>query len=151
MSLMTGHVDDDRHRQWPPSINARAILNHCLTIGLAGCDDRVSVMAAHRPDVCGSKDREDHSRATGGKRFPSYPRQSSPHPISCDGGARHGRVVTNAVRSPVRPATRWMWVVSMDSARLIAGKMVVSQRGSIDVPVPGRAEDECTGTGCLYA
>jgi hypothetical protein len=22
-------------------------------------------------------------------------------------GARHGRVVTNAVRSPVRPATRW--------------------------------------------
>ncbi len=32
-------------------------------------------------------------------------------------GARHGRVVTTAVRRPVRPATRWMRVVSMASAR----------------------------------
>jgi hypothetical protein len=34
---------------------------------------------------------------------------------------RHGRVVTNAVRSPVRPATRWRRVVSRASARVSAG------------------------------
>jgi hypothetical protein len=33
------------------------------------------------------------------------------------GGARHGRAVTHAVRSPVRPAMRGMRVVSMASAR----------------------------------
>ena len=52
-------------------------------------------------------------------------------------GARNGRVVTNAVRSPVRPATLWMRVVSMASARVIAGRMVVSRRASIDLPAPG--------------
>jgi hypothetical protein len=39
-----------------------------------------------------------------------------------------------AVRSPVRPATRWIRVVSMASASVIAGRMVVSRRASIDVP-----------------
>ena len=48
-------------------------------------------------------------------------------------GARHGRVVTNAVRSPVRPATRWMRVVSMASARVIVGRMVVRRRANIPV------------------
>ena len=52
-------------------------------------------------------------------------------------GARHGRVVTNAVRSPVRPATRWIRVVSRASARVIAGRIVVSRRASIDLPAPG--------------
>jgi hypothetical protein len=41
------------------------------------------------------------------------------------------------VRSPVRPATRWIRVVSIASARVIAGRMVVSRRASIDVPAPG--------------
>jgi hypothetical protein len=36
-----------------------------------------------------------------------------------------------------RPATRWIRVVSMASARVIAGRMVVSRRASIDVPAPG--------------
>jgi hypothetical protein len=49
-------------------------------------------------------------------------------------GARHGRVVTKVVRSPVRPATLWMRVVSMASARVIAGRMVVSRRASMDLP-----------------
>jgi hypothetical protein len=40
--------------------------------------------------------------------------------------ARHGRVVTNAVRSPVRPATRCMWEVSIASGRVIASRMVVA-------------------------
>ena len=40
-------------------------------------------------------------------------------------GARNGRVVTHAVRSPVRSATRWIRVVSMASARVIARTMVV--------------------------
>ena len=35
-------------------------------------------------------------------------------------GAGKGRVVTNAVRLPVRPATLWIRVVSMASARVIA-------------------------------
>ena len=48
------------------------------------------------------------------------------------------RVVTNAVRSPVRPATRWMRVVSMALAKVIAGRVVVRRRASIDWPVPGR-------------
>ena len=52
-------------------------------------------------------------------------------------GGRHGRVVTTAVRSPVRPATRWMRVVSRASARVMAGKIVVSRRASIDLPAPG--------------
>jgi hypothetical protein len=36
---------------------------------------------------------------------------------------RHGRVVTTAVRAPVRPATRWRRGVSKASARGIAGRM----------------------------
>jgi hypothetical protein len=31
-------------------------------------------------------------------------------------GARNGRVVTNAVRSPVRPATQWIQIVLRTSA-----------------------------------
>src|SRR5262245_39819652 len=49
-------------------------------------------------------------------------------------GARNGRVVTKAVRSPVRPATLWIRMVSMVSARVIAGGMVVSRRASLDWP-----------------
>jgi hypothetical protein len=52
-------------------------------------------------------------------------------------GARQGRVVTHAVRSPVRPTMRWIRVVSMASARVIAGRMVVRRRASIDLPAPG--------------
>jgi hypothetical protein len=48
-----------------------------------------------------------------------------------------GRVVTHAVRSPVRLATRWIRVVSIASARVIAGRMVVSRRASIDFAAPG--------------
>jgi hypothetical protein len=39
------------------------------------------------------------------------------------------------MRAPVRPATLWMHVVSMASARLMAGRMVVSRRASIDFPI----------------
>jgi hypothetical protein len=52
-------------------------------------------------------------------------------------GARKGRVVTTAVQAPVRPATRWMRVVSRASGRAIAGRIVVSRRASIDMPAPG--------------
>ena len=48
-----------------------------------------------------------------------------------------GSAVTNAVRAPVRPATRWRRVVATASASGIAGKMVVSRRASIDFPAPG--------------
>src|SRR4029450_9924427 len=61
-------------------------------------------------------------------------------------GARHGRAVTHAVRAPVRPATRWIRVVSMASARVIAGRMVVSRRASIDLAAPGGP-----GKGRLWA
>jgi hypothetical protein len=43
----------------------------------------------------------------------------------------------DAVRSPVRPATRWMRVVSRASAKVIAGRMVVSRYASTDLPAPG--------------
>jgi hypothetical protein len=61
-------------------------------------------------------------------------------------GGRNGRVVTNAVRAPVRPATRWMRVVSMASARVIAGRMVVSRRASLDFPTPGGPRRRRFGT-----
>jgi hypothetical protein len=41
--------------------------------------------------------------------------------------------MTNAVRAPVRPATRWMQVVSRASGRGIAGRMVVSRLISLEV------------------
>jgi hypothetical protein len=51
-------------------------------------------------------------------------------------GARQGRVVTTAVRSPVRPATWGRRVVSRASGRGIAGTTVVQQRASLDCPAP---------------
>jgi transposase len=41
----------------------------------------------------------------------------------------------NAVRSPVRPATRGMRVVPMASGRVIAGSLVVSRRAAEVLPV----------------
>lgn len=54
----------------------------------------------------------------------------------------NGRVVTMAVRAPVRRATRWMGVVSSASARRMAGGTVVSRRSSLDFPAPGRVSSE---------
>jgi hypothetical protein len=51
-------------------------------------------------------------------------------------GAYHDTAV-KAVRSPVRPATRRMPVVSMASASVIAGGMAGRRRASLDVPAPG--------------
>ena len=51
-------------------------------------------------------------------------------------GAPHGCLVTNAVRPPVRWATRLIRVVSMAAARVIAGRMVVSRRASLTAKVP---------------
>jgi hypothetical protein len=51
-------------------------------------------------------------------------------------GARNGSIVTNVVQPLVRSATWWMRVVSMASARVMAGKVGVRRRASIDVPVP---------------
>ena len=45
-----------------------------------------------------------------------------------------GAMVTTVVRSPVKPAMRGMRKVSMASARLIAGRMVVSRRLRLHVP-----------------
>ena len=52
-----------------------------------------------------------------------------------------GGFVTTAVRAPVRPAMLWMRVASIASAKVIAGRMVVSLRASIDLP-PRRAKRE---------
>jgi hypothetical protein len=38
------------------------------------------------------------------------------------------------VNRPVRPATRWMRVVSMASASVMPGRIVVRRRASIDSP-----------------
>jgi hypothetical protein len=89
-----------------------------------------------------------HSGYASKKRTPWWASDTSPGIGTCPPpispasemvwwGARHGRVVTHAVRSPVTPATRWIRVVSMASARVIAGRMVVRRRASIDLPAPG--------------
>jgi hypothetical protein len=49
----------------------------------------------------------------------------------------HGRVVTNAVRAPMRPATRWMFVVLRASGTGISSRIVVRGRASIDWPANG--------------
>jgi hypothetical protein len=45
--------------------------------------------------------------------------------------------MTSAVQAPVRPSTRWMRVVSIASARIISGRMIVRRRASLDVPALG--------------
>jgi hypothetical protein len=47
----------------------------------------------------------------------------------------------------VRPATLWMRVVSMASARVMAGRMVVGRRAGRDVP----AVDYTFGRGLRYS
>jgi hypothetical protein len=65
------------------------------------------------------------------------PHRSAPHPRWYGGARETGRLVTRVVRPPVKRATLWMRVVSRASARVIAGKIVVSRRASIDLPAPG--------------
>jgi hypothetical protein len=65
------------------------------------------------------------------------PRRLGPHSASRV-GARHERVVTNAGRSLVRPEMRWMRMVWIASARVIAGRMLVRRWSRIDCPAPGR-------------
>jgi hypothetical protein len=55
-------------------------------------------------------------------------------------------VVTNALHSAVRPATRWMRVVSRASARVMSGRMVVNRRASIHVPAPGAPKEALGST-----
>jgi hypothetical protein len=43
----------------------------------------------------------------------------------------------DGMRPVVRPATRWIRVVSSASAGLIAGRMVARRRASLDFPAPG--------------
>lgn len=60
-----------------------------------------------------------------------------PWPSRWDGGRRgRGARVIKAMCPPVRPAVRWMRVVSGDSERVISGRMVVRRRASIDFSSP---------------
>ena len=52
-------------------------------------------------------------------------------------GARNGRVVMQEVRPPVRPAIRWIRVVSLGAANFLSGRMVVRQSASFDLPALG--------------
>jgi hypothetical protein len=70
-------------------------------------------------------------------RHRPMPAPNQPHIRDCLMRARDGRVVANVVRAPVRPATQLTLMVSMASATLISGKVVVTQRASLDVPAPG--------------
>jgi hypothetical protein len=51
---------------------------------------------------------------------------------------------------PLKPATLWMRVVSMASARVIAGRIVVSRRASIDLPAPGWPSRRTFGSQRLH-
>jgi hypothetical protein len=53
-------------------------------------------------------------------------------------------VVTNAVRSSMRPATRWMRVISMASVYAITGQVVVSRCTSLDVAAAEAEPEEVT-------
>jgi hypothetical protein len=64
-------------------------------------------------------------------------------------GARHGRVVTRAARSPVRAAMRWRRVVSKASARLIAARMGLRPRARVDGPAPGTHSLNTRWAHCL--
>jgi hypothetical protein len=66
------------------------------------------------------------------------------------GGAKRPGL-TKIVRSPVRPATLWMRVVSMASARVMAGRIVVSRRASIDLPAPGGPSKSTLWAECLHS
>jgi hypothetical protein len=46
-------------------------------------------------------------------------------------GARNSRVVMQAVWRPVKPATRWMQVVSMAAVRIMSGRWVASPQAVI--------------------
>jgi hypothetical protein len=52
-----------------------------------------------------------------------------------EGATRHA--TARAVQSPVRPATRWVRVVSIASRRVIAGRVVASRCAGIDFPARG--------------
>jgi hypothetical protein len=62
-------------------------------------------------------------------------------------GARNGRVVTKAVRSPVRPATRWIRVVSRASARDLSNETFWSEHLEPAPPhLRSHAPSVCTRT-----
>jgi hypothetical protein len=105
------------------------------------CDAILEGLAQHLQDVAcalGPFIQKEHAvvrqRHVFGHRHLSAADQ--PHVRNGVVRARKGRVVTNAVRLPVRPATRWMRVVSMASGMVISGGMVVSRRVSIVVKIP---------------
>jgi hypothetical protein len=106
------------------------------------CDPILERLAQDPKDMAaalGPCIQEAHAMVGPATRHPASargPRRSAPHPRWC-GGARNGRVVTHAVRAPVGPATLWMRVVFMASARVMDGRMVVSRRASMDLPAPG--------------
>ena len=111
---------------------------------LAICDQRLSYFQRLAQDLqdmaaaLGQFIQEEH--AVVGQRHFARHRHVAPADQARirDGvvGRGTGRVVTHAVRSPVRPATLWIRVVSIASARVIAGRMVVSRHASIDLPAP---------------
>jgi hypothetical protein len=65
-------------------------------------------------------------------------------------GGATGRVVTAAVRRPVRPATRGRRVVSRAPAGVISGRIVVRGRASLDVPAPGGPRSRTLGSECRH-
>jgi hypothetical protein len=80
-----------------------------------------------------------------------FPRLQSISPISeAVWWAHDTGVVTQAVRSPVRPATRGRRVVSRASGRGIAGRMVVSRCASLDLPAPGGPSSRMFGAQRLH-
>jgi hypothetical protein len=83
--------------------------------------------------------QEEHAvvrqRDLAGRRHVTPADQSGIRDGLVGGAKRAGR--HQRLRPPVRPATLWIRVVSMASARVMAGRIVVRRRASIDVPVPG--------------
>ena len=122
--------------------NATKALRFRTTARLYAYDtllDRLAQDLEHMTVKLGEFTQEAHS-VVGQRDFARHRHVAAvDQPFIRDGvvGSATRRVVTNAVRSPVRPAMLWIRVVSIASARGIAGRMVVSRRASIDLPAPG--------------
>jgi hypothetical protein len=60
------------------------------------------------------------------------------------------RTPNNIVRSPVRPATLWMRVVSRASVSVIAGRRVGSRRAHVDLSAPDGQRNKRLCPECLH-
>jgi len=122
--------------------NSAKLLSSTTPARLYAYDTLLEGLAQHLEDVAAElRPFIEQEHAMMCQRHVARPR----HLASTDQAHIGDRVMGSATRArrddvgraPVRPATRWMRVVSMASGRVIAGRIVVRRRATIDGPAPG--------------